>query len=104
MFASNCELVNLLEAVCKKYDWNKMGRRVIDPGADEKKRQILFDNRIYKLHGDLEHEYRKINYFAFDKLLGGKSSETSKDTGGVHLYRRCFPWSRLQECRLDRAV
>lgn len=75
VFASNCELVNLLEAVCKKYDWNNCGRRVDTPDSDEKKRKLLFDGRIYKLHGDLEHEYRKINYFAFDKLLGGKSSD-----------------------------
>lgn len=77
VFASNCELVNLLEAVCKKYDWNNCGRRVDTPDSDEKKRKLLFDGRIYKLHGDLEHEYRKINYFAFDKLLGGKSSDGS---------------------------
>ena len=79
VFASNCELVNFLEAVLKKYDWNKCGRRV---GTDsEKKRQILFNDRIYKLHGDLEHGYRKINYFAFDKLQGSKSD--SDDSGGV---------------------
>lgn len=24
--------------------------------------------RVYKLHGDLEHGYRKINYFGFDKI------------------------------------
>ena len=28
----------------------------------------MFGGKIYKLHGDLEHEYRKKNYFAFDKI------------------------------------
>jgi superfamily II DNA/RNA helicase len=38
----------------------------------------LFDGIIYKLHGDLEHEYRKMNYFAFDKI---KSKDDKK--GGL---------------------
>ena len=28
--------------------------------------------RVYKLHGDLEHGYRKINYFGFDKIKTGE--------------------------------
>ena len=28
---------------------------------------ILFDDNIYKLHGDMDHSERKKNYFGFDK-------------------------------------
>lgn len=31
----------------------------------------MSDSKIYKLHGDMEHGYRKINYFGFDKQEGG---------------------------------
>lgn len=75
---SNCELANFLVSLVQKFDWNKCGRR-IDPQPqkpkqkdedaviDDKQPQILFDGNIYKLHGEMEHEQRKQNYFKFDK-------------------------------------
>lgn len=74
VFASNCELVNFIEAVLLKYDWNLCGRRQDEPAssskdqAAEKEKQILFKGNIYKLHGDMNHESRKKSYFAFDKV------------------------------------
>ena len=53
-------------------DWNEVGRRVdkgdqgvVDLTATVKKEneQILFDGKISILHGELEHEARKKNYF-----------------------------------------
>ena len=75
VFASNCELVNFLETIIKTYDWNKCGRRKEsepakgDAANEDKvyKQQLLFGGNIFKLHGDMNHEYRKINYFGFDK-------------------------------------
>ena len=64
VFCSNCELVNFLENLLKTFDWSKVGRR--EDGAELTK-QTLCDGKIYKLHGDMEHGYRKINYFQFDK-------------------------------------
>ena len=31
------------------------------------KQQTMFDGLIYKLHGDMDHSDRKINFFGFDK-------------------------------------
>jgi len=42
--------------VLQKFNWNGCGRRVPVEGAEEAAEQVLFDGRIYKLHGDMEHE------------------------------------------------
>ena len=63
-------------------DWkncvNKRGREekkedkeVVDfenePTGEAAKKRILFDGRVYKLHGDMDHSERKSNYLQFDK-------------------------------------
>ena len=38
------------------------------PIADVKtKPQVMFDDHVYKLHGDMDHGDRKTNFFGFDK-------------------------------------
>ena len=94
VFVSNCELANFIAAVIKEFNWSKCGRRKEDfekPNAkkdgeedDEKEKektepkneQVLFKGNICKLHGDMEHEQRKKNYFTFDKAC-------EKDEGAV---------------------
>jgi superfamily II DNA/RNA helicase len=59
--------------VLEKYDWNQCGRRLEKEeeeaikSAGVAQKQIVFDGNILRLHGDMEHEQRKKNYFAFDK-------------------------------------
>jgi superfamily II DNA/RNA helicase len=50
-------------------DWNIFGLREKDevPSAENDKKDILCDGHIYKLHGDMDHNERKSNYFGFDK-------------------------------------
>lgn len=79
MFVSNCELANFLAALLAKFDWGKCGRRSDPPQSKSKKKdddepevtkpsQLLFNGNICKLHGDMEHEQRKLNFFKFDKV------------------------------------
>ena len=44
-----------------------LGVREDGDEVNDEKKSILFDGHIYKLHGDLDHNERKQNYFAFDK-------------------------------------
>ena len=78
VFVSNCELANLIVNVINNFDWNQVGRRVEDEaeGEGEKKvdAKILFDRNICKLHGEMEHEKRKKNFFAFDKSGSDKGA------------------------------
>lgn len=77
VFASTCETVNLLAHICKVVDWrrcvNKRGREeVVDMERDEDAEVSatewkLFDGKVYKLHGDMDHSERKVNFFGFDK-------------------------------------
>ena len=90
MFASNCETVNLLTLICKQLDWDKcINRRgnverrktendkeksVVDftmpsnpEEQEEKVAQGLFDGMVFRLHGDMDHADRKVNFFGFDK-------------------------------------
>jgi ATP-dependent RNA helicase DDX31/DBP7 len=77
VFASNCETVNFLYRIMTELDWrnciNKRGReetKVIDfeakPDPSENKR-LLFEGKVYKLHGDMDHSERKTNFSQFDK-------------------------------------
>jgi ATP-dependent RNA helicase DDX31/DBP7 len=77
VFASNCETVNFLYRILTELDWrnciNKRGReetKVVDfenqPEDAGSKRQ-LFEGKVYKLHGDMDHSERKVNYLQFDK-------------------------------------
>jgi superfamily II DNA/RNA helicase len=43
-----------------------------------KKVQLLFKGNVFKLHGDMEHENRKINFFGFDKT----NKDESKNSEG----------------------
>jgi ATP-dependent RNA helicase DDX31/DBP7 len=71
VFASTCETVNFLQTVFQKFDWNQCGRRVDQDEeaatSNTTPKQLLFNGNIHKLHGDMEQEARKKNYFAFDK-------------------------------------
>ena len=82
VFASNCETVNFLHRMISELNWkncvNKRGREetkeakeVVDfenlPAEDAGSKRILFDGRVYKLHGDMDHSERKANYLQFDK-------------------------------------
>ena len=82
MFASNCEVVNLISQLVQELDWNrcinKRGRhdkssdgtvqfKDIEEDKAISKCQVLFDGHIYKLHGDMDHGDRKKNFFGFDK-------------------------------------
>lgn len=78
VFVSNCELANFMAAVLAKYDWNQCGRRVDAEAVDMTKtveEEHLFDGNICKLHGDMEHEDRKKNFFAFDKATPKKGDK-----------------------------
>ena len=101
VFCANCELVNFIEAVLLKYDWNLCGRREDEqskePAAEaEKEKQILFKGNIYKLHGDMNHEHRKMNYFGFDKIepaegkMGGVLVCTDVASRGLDF--KCVAW------------
>jgi ATP-dependent RNA helicase DDX31/DBP7 len=75
--------------VLHKYNWNECGRRLEDDAektmaqtmaAEDAKQgkpadQILFDGNICKLHGEMEHEQRKKNFFAFDKAKPGQDGQ-----------------------------
>jgi len=87
VFASNCEVVNLLHKLLKELDWrncaNKRGRDRLqgakkevvefDEAAENERKEEaarskpVFEGKIYKLHGDMDHSERKTNYFQFDK-------------------------------------
>lgn len=79
VFASNCETVNFLHRMLSELDWkncvNKRGReetkQVFDfetqPTEDGTNKRTLFEGRIYKLHGDMDHSERKSNYLQFNK-------------------------------------
>jgi len=74
LFASNCETVNFLYRMLSELDWrkciNKRGREELKVADFEKEEQEegkekprpLFEGRIYKLHGDMDHSDRKLNY------------------------------------------
>lgn len=70
VFASNCEVVNFLTQLISNLNWERFGIR--DDGDFTKaesdvKEDILCSGHIYKLHGDMDHNERKKNYFGFDK-------------------------------------
>lgn len=44
-----------------------MGNRSENKEEDSEKKHILSEGHIYKLHGDMDHNERKKNYFGFDK-------------------------------------
>ena len=67
VFVSNCEMANFVQALILKFDWNKCCRRVEEEESKEQEKRILFGGNVFKLHGDMEHEFRKKNYFGFDK-------------------------------------
>ena len=99
VFGSTCETINLLTQMCKSINWdtciNRRGNNekekeaaIENPSAtvdftmpklpkkeeDKKSKsenQTLYDGLIYKLHGDMDHSDRKINFFGFDKAEGG---------------------------------
>jgi len=80
--------------VLHKYNWNECGRRLEDDereAAEDAKKgtttnltkpadQILFEGNICKLHGEMEHEQRKKNFFAFDKA---KPDQDGQSVGSV---------------------
>ena len=57
-------------------DWNKFGVKEDDSAMtggvvnmDEVHQKLLLaKGHIYKLHGDMDHNDRKLNYFGFDKV------------------------------------
>jgi superfamily II DNA/RNA helicase len=77
LFASNCETVNFLFRVLTELDWrkciNKRGREettVVDfenQPEDAGSARLLFQGKVFKLHGDMDHNERKSNYLQFDK-------------------------------------
>ena len=69
VFVSNCELVNYLHQLFSVFDWNKCGRRARKDGEEDQEdtSALMFDGKIFKLHGDMDHESRKMSYFGFDK-------------------------------------
>lgn len=72
VFVSNCEQVNFLHQLFSVFDWNRCGRRARKEGeaaADDEEDTTahMFEGRIFKLHGDMDHESRKMCYFGFDK-------------------------------------
>lgn len=96
VFANTCETVNFLTQICKTQDWDKCVNRkgnhekkeqeeatsskqeIVDftqPSnlpdigkvEEEKVKQGLFDGQVFKLHGDMDHADRKVNFFGFDK-------------------------------------
>lgn len=69
---SNCELVNFIYHLLNHLDWNKFGFKEDAPEqnnnqSEEVKSNVLSGGHIYKLHGDMDHNERKKNYFGFDK-------------------------------------
>ena len=54
-------------------NWAKFGKRGDDTvefdndGNDNGVSQVLCEGHIYKLHGDMDHNERKKNFFGFDK-------------------------------------
>ncbi len=72
VFLSNCELVNFLWTLMTKLNWRSLGKREEDWNEQgqnkdgEEKPEVMFDGFIYKLHGNMDHELRKHNYFGFD--------------------------------------
>lgn len=70
IFASNCEVVNLLYKIFKELDWNqcvnKRGQSGVIADANQTPKR-LFDDLVYKLHGNMDHAERKITYSGFDK-------------------------------------
>lgn len=75
VFVSNCEMANFLQAILLKFDWAKTARRKEEVEEKDKPKKILFGGNIFKLHGDMDHEFRKRNYFGFDKERLGKENE-----------------------------
>lgn len=98
VFANTCETVNLLSQICKSLDWDKcINRRgnvekkeedlpstaakaTVDftmpnlPDKIEEEKvdyQNLYDGLVFKLHGDMDHADRKVNFFGFDKAEEG---------------------------------
>jgi superfamily II DNA/RNA helicase len=68
IFASNCEVVNLIHKILKELDWNycvnkrgQTGYTCSDPPT------AIFNGQVYKLHGNMEHSERKQTYSGFDK-------------------------------------
>ncbi len=68
IFASNCEVVNLLHKIFKLLDWNycvnkrgQTGYHCSEPAS------YLFQGSVFKLHGNMEHSERKQTYLNFDK-------------------------------------
>ena len=86
----------MLLTICKNLDWdtciNKRGnveKKIVDVastepaatvdftqpnlpvGKDEEEEtthsQTLYDGMVFKLHGDMDHSDRKVNFFGFDK-------------------------------------
>jgi len=83
VFASNCEAVNYLAKLFKELNWSKVvnkrgtrdkeGGTVVFKDEDEAERaqpKTLFDGHVFKLHGDMDHGDRKVNFFGFDKKEG----------------------------------
>lgn len=92
VFASNCETVNLLTLICKSLDWDQcinrkgnnakreenkdkektvvdftMPNKEAEAEHEDKVAQGLFDGLVFRLHGDMDHADRKVNFFGYDK-------------------------------------
>lgn len=70
MFASNCEVVNLLFKILKDLDWNYCVNKTGYYDADKiatAGRLRLYDGKVFKLHGSMEHSDRKLTYLGFEK-------------------------------------
>ena len=69
VFVSNCESVNFLHQLFTLFDWNQCGRRTYKDGEDDQEDTSahMYEGKIFKLHGDMDHASRKMCYFGFDK-------------------------------------
>jgi ATP-dependent RNA helicase DDX31/DBP7 len=60
-------MVNFLWNLLNHFNWNLLGDRDESDFDDTAPKNLLCQGNIFKLHGDMEHELRKHNYFGFDK-------------------------------------
>ena len=72
VFVSNCELVNFMVSLLNQLNWNLFGLREdqqtqSQANPTEDKPMALANGHIYQLHGNMDHNERKKNYFGFDK-------------------------------------
>lgn len=67
VFCSTCETVNLLQKMISMFDFNKVNANRNNVEVADKVPQILFEGSVFKLHGDLDHSDRKVNFKGFDK-------------------------------------